>query len=51
MNTGNGSMAFMFETCYLMNLTEYSMNPLIKDDTYVPSSYGGLIKHFDPNCK
>ena len=44
-------MAFMFETCYLMKLTDHSKNPDLQDQTYVQDSWGKLKKHFDPTQK
>ena len=51
LHTGHGSMAFMFETCFLMKLTDYSCREENMDKTYVSDSYSGLKKHFDPNNK
>ena len=49
--TGNNSLAFMFETCYMMKLTDYSCKEENMDATYVDDSYSGLKKHFNPNKK
>ena len=51
LHTGNNSIAFMFETCYMMKLTDYSCKPENMDSTYVEDSYSGLKKHFNPNKK
>lgn len=51
LHTGNGSIAFMFETCYMMKLTDYSCKEENMDLTYVEHSYSGLKKTFDPTKK
>lgn len=48
---GKNSMAFMFETCYMMKLTDYAVNPEHQDTTYVKDSYSQMIRHFDPSLK
>lgn len=45
------SIAFMFETCFLMKLTDYAQKEENLDVTYVKDSYGQLQKHFDPTKK
>jgi homogentisate 1,2-dioxygenase len=48
---GEGSMAFMFETCYMMKVTEHSMEKENRDLTYVEDSWSNLKKKFDPSKK
>lgn len=40
-------MAFMFETCYMMKITDYAANSESQDTTYVKDSYSKMIRHFD----
>ena len=47
---GEGSMAFMFETAYMMKLTDYAVNPNHIDDEYY-KCWEPLVKHFDKNMK
>lgn len=47
-HTGFESIAFMFETCYMMKLTNYACKEENMDTTYVHDSYSGLKKHFNP---
>jgi len=44
-------MAFMFETCFMMKVTEHACQPDIKDNNYVKDSWSTLKKHFNPNKK
>jgi len=46
---GKDGMAFMFETCYLMNVTDYAKDPNNQDQTYIQESWGGLKKFFNPS--
>ena len=48
---GKDSMAFMFETCFLMKLTDHAKDPANEDATYVDDAWGSLKKHFDPSKK
>jgi len=41
----------MFETCYMMKLTKYACDEKNMDVGYIPHSYDGLKKHFDPTKK
>ena len=51
LRTGDESIAFMLETCFMMKLSEYACRPENMDSTYVVDSYSGLQKKFDPNNK
>lgn len=44
-------MAFMFETCYMMKLTDYAASPEHQDTTYVQDSYSTMTRHFDKSKK
>ena len=46
MKVGEDSMAFMFETCYLMKLTSHALDPKNLDNEYY-KCWEGLTKHFD----
>ena len=48
---GKDSMAFMFETCYMMKLTNYAANHDHQDTSYVPDTYSKMIRHFDSSMK
>ena len=48
---GADSMAFMFETCYMMKLTSHASNPDNIDLTYVQDSWSNPKKKFDPTKK
>mmetsp|Transcript_38527 Transcript_38527/g.36897 ORF Transcript_38527/g.36897 Transcript_38527/m.36897 type:complete len:218 (-) Transcript_38527:31-684(-) len=43
---GEGSMAFMFETCYMIKLSDYAVNPANLDNDYY-KCWQKLEKHFD----
>lgn len=42
LHTGHESYAFMFETCFMMKLTDYACKDENMDKTYVQDSYGKL---------
>lgn len=44
-------MAFMFETCFMMKVTDHAMKEENRDLTYVKDSWSGLKKKFDPTKK
>jgi homogentisate 1,2-dioxygenase len=44
-------MAFMFETCYILKITEYANNPDIIDINYAKDSWSGFKKNFNPKLK
>lgn len=48
MHTGFESIAFMFETCYMMKLTEHACKEENMDASYVKDSYSGLKRNFNP---
>ena len=43
-------MAFMFETCYIMKLSDHAVNEQHLDTEYY-KCWEGLAKHFDKNMK
>jgi len=43
----SGTMAFMFETCYIMDPTEYA-SELSRVDTSYPDCWDGLERNFKP---
>lgn len=43
-----GSMAFMFESVYMMNPTDWALNKVKVDETY-QSCWTSMKKHFNPN--
>jgi homogentisate 1,2-dioxygenase len=47
---GANGMAFMFETTFLMKLTDYSKTQN-KDEEYIQHSWATLRKNFNPNLK
>ena len=42
------SMAFMFETCFLMKMSDYAYSNN-KDESYIEHSWTSLEKTFNPN--
>lgn len=44
---GTGSIAFMFESCYMIGVTEWGLKTGIQED-YSDQSWGSLISHFQP---
>jgi homogentisate 1,2-dioxygenase len=49
LRTSDNSIAFMFETCYMMKLSDHACLKENMDETYVSDSYGDLKKNFNPN--
>jgi homogentisate 1,2-dioxygenase len=47
---GEGSMAFMFETAYMMKLTDFAINEDNVDTDYY-KCWQGIEKHFDKNVR
>ena len=46
---GEGSMAFMFESCYMIGITEWGLNKCQKlQEEYSEESWGGLKDRFSP---
>jgi homogentisate 1,2-dioxygenase len=48
---GKDGMAFMFETCYMVKVTDHAKNPENIDLSYAQDSWGHIEKHFDPSKK
>jgi homogentisate 1,2-dioxygenase len=46
MKIGSGSMAFMFETCYMMKISEYALDEKHLDTEYY-KCWEGFTKQFD----
>jgi len=44
-------MAFMFETCFMMKITDHALREENRDLTYVKDSWEDLKKKFDPTKK
>lgn len=40
-------MAFMFETCYMLKISQYANKEENMDMTYLGDSWGGMKKHFN----
>ena len=51
LRTGDESIAFMFETCYMVRLTDYSCQEQNMDSTYVADTWTKMNKTFDPSKK
>ena len=47
---GEGSMAFMFETAYMLKMTDFAMDKEFLDTDYY-KCWQGLEKHFDTKTK
>jgi homogentisate 1,2-dioxygenase len=46
---GMGSMAFMFESCYMVGVTDWGLEKCRKlQANYSQESWGGLVDHFQP---
>lgn len=48
LRTKDDSIAFMFETCYMVKLSDYANEADNMDATYVQDSYGKLRNNFTP---
>ena len=44
-------MAFMFETCYIMKITEFANKPENIDIDYAKESWGEFKKYFNTKLK